>query len=151
MTTGNDVRTLFNQTRRQFVQSAIAAGVGLAAMPQLGFSAVTRGAPKKILILGGTGFLGPACVDAALARGHTLTLFNRGVTEKRKGGMYPDLEKLLGDRDPRKGEGLKALEGRKWDAVIDTSAYVPRIAKASAELLAPNVGHYTMISTISVY
>ena len=151
MTTGNDVRTLFNQTRRQFVQSAIAAGVGLAAMPQLGFSALTRGAPKKILILGGTGFLGPACVDAALAKGHTVTLFNRGVTEKRKGGMYPDLEKLLGDRDPKKGEGLKALEGRKWDAVIDTSAYVPRIAKASAELLAPNVGHYTMISTISVY
>jgi 2'-hydroxyisoflavone reductase len=106
---------------------------------------------KRLLILGGTGFLGPACVDAALAKGHTVTLFNRGITEKRKGGLYPDLEKLVGDRDPKKGEGLKALEGREWDAVIDTSAYVPRIAAASASLLAPRVAHYVLISTISVY
>ncbi len=110
------------------------------------------GTPLKILILGGTGFLGPACVDAALARGHTLTLFNRGKTEKRKGGLYPDLEKLVGDRDPKIGDGLKSLEGdREWDAVIDTSAYVPRIAKASAELLAKRTKHYTLISTVSVY
>jgi 2'-hydroxyisoflavone reductase len=86
-----------------------------------------------------------------MAKGHTLTLFNRGLTEKRKGGMFPMLEKLVGDRDPNKGEGLKALEGREWDAVIDTSSYYPRIAKASASLLASNVKQYVLISTVSVY
>jgi len=110
-----------------------------------------NGEKLNILILGGTGFLGPACVDAAQARGHTITLFNRGITEKRKGGMFPEIEKLQGDRDPKKGEGLKALEGRQWDAVIDTSSYYPRIAKAAAELLAKNVKHYTMVSSVSAY
>jgi 2'-hydroxyisoflavone reductase len=103
---------------------------------------------KRILILGGTGFLGPQLVEAARSRGHTVTLFNRGKTRPQ---LFPDVEKLHGDRDPKVGEGLKALEGRSWDAVIDTSGYVPRIARASAELLAPNVGHYVFISTISVY
>lgn len=151
-------------SRRTFLAAgaiAAAAATPLSALASRAFGhrlAQPEGTAKggagkklKILILGGTGFLGPACVDAAQARGHTLTLFNRGVTEKRKGGMYPDIEKLVGDRDPNKGEGLKSLEGRTWDAVIDTSAYVPRIAKASAELLAKSVGHYTMISTVSVY
>src|SRR4051812_1741450 len=87
---------------------------------------------KKILILGGTGFLGPQLVEAAEARGHTLTLFNRGKTRPN---LFPTIEKLHGDRD---GD-LKALSGRKWDAVIDTSGYVPRVVKASAELLAPSV------------
>jgi 2'-hydroxyisoflavone reductase len=104
------------------------------------------GAPpkKKILILGGTGFLGPALVELARPRGHTVTLFNRGKTQPH---LFPDVEKLQGDRDGN----LKALEGRKWDAVIDTSGYVPRIVRASAELLAPNVGQYLFVSTISVY
>ncbi|WP_338871610.1 SDR family oxidoreductase [Myxococcus stipitatus] len=104
--------------------------------------------PLSILILGGTKFLGPALVEFAQARGHTVTLFNRGKTNP---GLFPNVEKLQGDRDPNKAEGLKALEGRKWDAVVDTSGYVPRIVKASAELLAPNVGHYAFISSISVY
>jgi 2'-hydroxyisoflavone reductase len=100
--------------------------------------------PRTILILGGTGFLGPAIVEAARARGHTLTLFNRGKTNP---GLFPDVEKLQGDRDGQ----LAALEGRKWDAVVDTSGYVPRIVKMSADLLAPNVGQYIFISSISVY
>ncbi|QSQ11459.1 SDR family oxidoreductase [Myxococcus landrumensis] len=104
--------------------------------------------PLSILILGGTKFLGPALVECAQSRGHTVTLFNRGKTNP---GLFPNVEKLQGDRDPNKAEGLKALEGRKWDAVVDTSGYVPRIVKASAELLGPNVGHYAFISTISVY
>lgn len=99
---------------------------------------------KKILILGGTGFLGPQLVEAAEARGHTLTLFNRGKTRPN---LFPSIEKLHGDRD---GD-LKALSGRKWDAVIDPSGYVPRIVKASAELLAPSVQTYVFISTISVF
>ena len=73
----------------------------------------------KILILGGTAFLGPQIVEAARARGHVLTLFNRGKTNP---GLFPDIEKLHGDRD---GD-LKSLEGRTWDAVVDTSGYVPR-------------------------
>jgi 2'-hydroxyisoflavone reductase len=97
---------------------------------------------KKILILGGTNFLGPQLVEVAKARGHTLTLFNRGKTNPQ---LFPDIEKLRGDRK----ESLKALEGRKWDAVIDTSGFVPRIVKASATLLAPNVGQYVFISSIS--
>ncbi len=99
---------------------------------------------QKLLILGGTGYLGPETVEAALARGHEVTLFNRGKTHAE---LFPTLEKLRGDRD---GD-LKSLEGRKWDAVVDTSGYVPRVVKASAELLAPNVGQYIFISTISVY
>jgi 2'-hydroxyisoflavone reductase len=100
--------------------------------------------PKKILILGGTGFLGPHIVEAALARRHTVTLFNRGKTHP---GLFPDVEKLHGDRDGQ----LDALKGRSWDAVIDPSGYVPRIVKMSAELLAPSIQHYVFISTISVY
>lgn len=98
----------------------------------------------KLLLLGGTVFLGRHLVEAALTRGHELTLFNRG---QHSPGLYPDIEKLCGDRD---GD-LWALQGRRWDAVIDTCGFVPRIVKASAELLAGAVGHYTFISSISVY
>src|SRR5215203_624305 len=98
----------------------------------------------KILILGGTVFLGRHLVEAALAGGHDVTLFNRGQHNPE---LFPAVEKLRGDRD---GD-LSALEGRRWDAVIDTSGYVPRIVGASAALLAPNAGHYTFISSLSVY
>lgn len=99
----------------------------------------------KILILGGTQFVGRHLADAALARGHELTLFNRGRTGM---GLFPEAEHLLGDRD---GEGLEILRGRKWDAVVDTCGYVPRIVRQSAELLADSVNRYVFISTISVY
>jgi 2'-hydroxyisoflavone reductase len=99
----------------------------------------------KLLVLGGTKFLGRAAVDAALARGHEVTLFNRGETNAE---LFPEVEKLRGDRD---GD-LRALEGRGWDAVIDPSGYVPRVVRASTELLAANgVGHYLFVSSISVY
>lgn len=142
-------------TRRQLLQYSLAAASLLALGAEAkvktgGASSPPKKAktPKKILILGGTGFLGPAIVEAARARGHALTLFNRGKTRP---DLFPDVEALHGDRDPKKGEGLKALEGRKWDAVIDTSGYYPRIVQASAELLAPNVGQYVYISSISAY
>lgn len=105
-------------------------------------------AGKTMLILGGTGFLGPAVIEAAKAKGYTITLFNRGKTRPH---LYPELEKLRGNRDPSKDEGLKALEGRSWDVVLDTSGYVPRIVKASASLLAPRVKQYIFISSVSVY
>lgn len=101
-----------------------------------------------MLILGGTGFLGPAVVEAAKARGFAVTLFNRGKTRPE---LFPGIEKLRGDRDPGKGEGLKALEGRAWDVVVDNSGYFPRVVRASAELLAPHVKQYIFISSVSVY
>jgi 2'-hydroxyisoflavone reductase len=99
---------------------------------------------KTLLVLGGTGFLGPHVVDAALSQGWKVTLFNRGKTNA---DLFPELEKLQGDRD---GD-LGALEGRRFRAVIDTSGYVPRIVRMSAELLAPNVAHYLFVSSISAY
>ncbi len=98
----------------------------------------------KLLILGGTRFLGRALVEAALNAGHELTLFNRGQSGP---DLFPQVERLTGDRD---GD-LSALTGRQWDAVIDTCGYVPRIVRASAKLLATAVKQYTFISTISVY
>jgi 2'-hydroxyisoflavone reductase len=98
----------------------------------------------KLLIIGGTIFVGRALVEAAQQRGHEVTLFNRG---KHNPDLYPEVEKLRGDRE----QDLTALEGRHWDAVIDTCGYAPRVVRASAEKLADSVGHYTFISSISVY
>src|SRR5437879_2514226 len=98
----------------------------------------------KILILGGTVFLGRHMVEAALARGHEVTLFNRGVHNP---DLFPGIEKLRGDRN---GD-LGALQGRHWDAAIDTSGFVPRIVRASTEALTEAVDHYTFISSISVF
>jgi len=98
----------------------------------------------KLLILGGTLFLGRALAEAALARGHEVTLFNRGRTG---GDPVRGVEALLGDRDGQ----LDALRGRRWDAAIDTSGYVPRLVRASAELLAGNVTRYVFVSSVSVY
>ncbi len=98
----------------------------------------------NILILGGTVFVGRHLTQAALDRGHTVTHFNRGQHNPE---LFPDVEKLRGDRD---GD-LSALAGRRWDAVIDTCGYVPRIVTASAKLLADAVDHYTFISSVSVF
>jgi 2'-hydroxyisoflavone reductase len=101
----------------------------------------------KILVLGGTVFLGRHIVQVALERGHEVTLFNRG---QHGADVFPDLEHLRGDRDPNVGNGLRALRGRVWDAVVDTSGYVPRIVGASAEALAA-CGQYSFVSSISAY
>lgn len=140
-------------SRRHFLQYSLTAASLLALSPEALAGSAKKPAASakhklKILILGGTGFLGPAFVTAAQARGHSVTLFNRGKTRPQ---LFPDVEKLHGDRDPKKGEGLKALEGRKWDVVLDNSGYYPRMVQASAELLAPNVQHYVYISSISAY
>jgi 2'-hydroxyisoflavone reductase len=140
-------------SRRHFLQYSLTAASLLALGPQAlagsgKKSPSTAKNKKKILVLGGTGFLGPAFVTAAQARGHSLTLFNRGKTRPE---LFPNVEKLRGDRDPKKDEGLKALQGRKWDVVLDNSGYYPRMVQASAELLAPNVGQYIYISSISAY
>lgn len=98
----------------------------------------------RLLLLGGPRFLGRAVIDAALARGHEVTLFNRGTTGA---DLYPELERITGDRDG----GLDGLRGREWDAVVDTSGYLPRVVGATARLLAEAVGHYVFVSSISVY
>ncbi len=98
----------------------------------------------RLLLLGGTKFLGRAAAAEALRRGHELTLFNRGRTNA---GLFPEAEHLQGDRD---GD-LEALRGRTWDAVIDPSGFVPRIVRDSAELLRDAVEHYVFVSSVSVY
>jgi 2'-hydroxyisoflavone reductase len=97
-----------------------------------------------ILVIGGTRFLGRHIVEAALAAGHRLTLFNRGQTNPE---LFPEVEKLHGDRTM----DLSALQGRHWDAAIDICGYVPRVVRSSAEILAEAVDQYTFISSISVY
>jgi len=98
----------------------------------------------KILILGGTKFLGRHLVDAALAHGHEVTLFNRGKTDPN---LFPNLETIIGDR----AQDIEMLSGREWDAVIDVAGYVPRIARLSAQALEKTVKRYVFISSISVY
>ncbi|HEU6445508.1 MAG TPA: SDR family oxidoreductase [Gaiellaceae bacterium] len=98
----------------------------------------------KILVLGGTKFLGRAAVEAALERGHELTLFNRGETNPQ---LFPEVEKLRGDRT---GD-LSELDGRRWDAVVDPSGYLPHVVRRSAEALRDSVGRYLFVSSISVY
>lgn len=98
----------------------------------------------RILVLGGTRFVGRAFVEEALAAGHELTLFNRGITGPR---LFPELERLRGDR----GEDLSAFAGRSWDLVFDPACYVPRLARKSAEALRDVAPRYTFVSTLSVY
>ncbi|HUS32110.1 MAG TPA: NAD-dependent epimerase/dehydratase family protein [Kofleriaceae bacterium] len=137
--------------RRQFVVGSLAAAAAAACGSGKGPEPVKEPekkpeppAKKTILVLGGTNFIGPHIVTTALARGHTVTLFNRGKTHTE---LFPEVEKLRGDRDGQ----LDSLKGRTWDAVVDTSGFVPRIVKMSAELLAPSVKQYVFVSTISVY
>ncbi len=97
-----------------------------------------------LLVLGGTRFVGRHLVGVALDRGHRVTLFNRGHSAP---DLFPEVETSRGDRD---GD-LSVLRGRKWDAVVDTCGYVPRVVRASAELLADAVDRYVFVSSISVY
>jgi len=98
----------------------------------------------RILVLGGTVFLGRHFVECAVGRGHDVTLFNRGQHNPE---LFPELVKVKGDRDG----GLDALGDREFDAVVDMCAYVPRIVRQSVELLADRCDHYTLISSLSVY
>jgi 2'-hydroxyisoflavone reductase len=136
-------------TRREFLRAGLGTGAALALSPGL-FAAPAPcfrppAAPKKLLILGGTRFLGPQVVRAAQEGGWHVTLFNRGRSNPE---LFPELEKLRGDRDRN---DLDALKGGRWDVVVDTSGYVPAHVRAAAEILADRVGLYVFISTISVY
>ncbi len=130
-------------SRRSFIRSASAVGA-LAALPGSVFAQGTAAKSLDILVLGGTGFIGPHEINYARARGHNVTMFNRGKTAP---GMFPGVENLIGDRDDQ----LDALKGRDWDAVIDNSGFYPRHAQLSAELLHGHVDTYMFVSSISAY
>lgn len=98
----------------------------------------------QLLIIGGTRFLGRALVESALQRGHVVTLFNRGQSGP---DLFPQVEQIHADRKT----GLGLLQGRSWDAVIDTCGYEPQVVRLSAQALAAAAGHYTFVSSISVY
>jgi nucleoside-diphosphate-sugar epimerase len=102
----------------------------------------------RLLVLGGTRFLGRHVVDGALARGHDVTIFTRGRTPSPWAHAVTRLE---GDRDPAVAPGLVALSTGAWDAVIDTSGYLPRCVRASAAALAGRVARYLFVSSMSVY
>jgi 2'-hydroxyisoflavone reductase len=146
--------------RRSFLRSSAlvggAAGLGLGTSPGAlralsrltGPTPVSRApAPLKLLVLGGTRFLGPALVEYAMARGHTVTLFNRGQSNP---GLFPNVEKLQGDRDAK--DGYASLGGaRTWDVVVDVPTTLPRWVNGAADALAKKTNHYLFISTISVF
>lgn len=143
-------------TRRHFLKISAAAGSAIALGERLpsafgapkdegaaGKAGEPAGAKLKILMLGGTGFLGPALVEYAMSRGHIISLFNRG---KRAPNLFPKCENLVGDRDGN----LKSLEGRRWDAVIDTSGHIPKTVRESCKILKDS-GFYCFVSSMGVY
>ena len=130
--------------RRDFIKTSLAAGATLALGQGLTACAGSSSPSLKVLILGGSGFIGPHMVQAALDRGYEVSIFNRGKTNPH---LFPQVEKLIGDRDGN----LTALEGRKWDVVIDNSGYVPRLVRDSATLLSNAADHYLFTSTGGVY
>ncbi|MFB9069040.1 NAD-dependent epimerase/dehydratase family protein [Pseudofulvimonas gallinarii] len=141
-------------TRRDLFKLGALAAAAAVTLPAFASGARTAGAaavqraarPLRILILGGTGFTGPFQVDYALARGHRITLFNRG---QRPSPEWPaEVEQLHGDRNT--GD-LKALEGREWDVCIDNPTSLPFWVRDAGKVLKGKVGHYLFISTISVY
>jgi len=132
-------------TRRRFLSLSAGSTLAFALPRRRGPSLEAMGRPgRRVLVLGGTGFIGPHLVRALLARGHVVTIFNRGRTNA---DLFPTVEKLLGDRD---GD-LESLKGRTWDAVIDNSATNPKWVRLSAGVLRGAVGRYLFTSTRSVY
>ncbi len=134
-------------SRREFLSRCVAAAGSLpsaaaAASPAESGSATAR--PLRILILGGTGHIGPYFVRAAMERGHRVAVFSRGLTGA---GVPAGVEHLIGDRNGN----LNAIEGRDWDAVLDVATYGPSWVRSLGEALKGRVGHYTFISTVSVY
>lgn len=128
--------------RRELLLGLFAAGAGFLALPGLAGTQIRKS--MKILVLGGTGFIGPHIVRHAMERGHEVTLFNRGRSNT---GLFPGLKKLTGDRD---GD-LDSLKKGEWDLVLDNTGFVPRHVRDSAELLKDRVGRYLFTSTGSVY
>jgi 2'-hydroxyisoflavone reductase len=133
--------------RRSFLKNSLFVSAVIAASGRIPLLAETQ--PKRILVLSGTFFLGPAFVEAALADGHTVSLFNRGVTNPE---LFPYVEKLRGFRSANRDDHtLSALGNRHWDAVIDVWPNDPALAESTAQLLKDRTKHYLYVSSISAY
>lgn len=146
-----------DQSRRSFLSNGIksAAVLPLISSPLLSSFTSDKllvkkegNSPLKILILGGTSFLGPHQIAYALKRGHSITTFTRGKTKPRiYSELFDDVEQLVGDRE----NNLEALKNRTWDAVIDNSGRKTSWTRATAELLKDNCGFYSYVSSVSAY
>lgn len=135
--------------RRDFLNRSIGLAASIAASSLLASSGVAPNRkPLRILVLGGTHYVGPALVRTAIKRGHQVSVFNRGLTRPH---LFQDIERLRGNRFPERDGGLDALRNRQWDVVFDIPAYYPRLVEASATLLKNQVARYIMVSSISVY
>jgi 2'-hydroxyisoflavone reductase len=135
--------------RRSFIQYSMAAIAGAACAPLVSTPANANASPKRVLVLGGTHFLGPAIVEAAIAEGHVVTLFNRGVTNP---DLFPHIEHLRGfrGRNPR-DQDFSALAHRQFDAAVDVWPSDPTVVASAAEFLKDRVRHYLYVSSIAAY
>ena len=146
------------RSRRDFLKSSVLAGGAAGAAhwfpAALGAAAAGGGQaaakPLRILILGGTGFIGPHEVRYAVERGHTVTLFNRGRTNPGLFKGMPNIDERIGDRAPNPGN-YDALKTGEWDVVIDNPTTRPRWVREAAAAVKGRAGQYVFISTISVY
>jgi 2'-hydroxyisoflavone reductase len=133
--------------RRDFLKTSIAASLTFVALAPI--RALGAPKPKRILVLGGTFFLGPAFVESAIANGHSVTLFNRGVTNPE---LFPEVEKLRGYRSAvPDDQNLSALGRRRWDVVVDIWPNDPNLAESAARELADRTEHYIYVSSIGAY
>jgi 2'-hydroxyisoflavone reductase len=136
--------------RRRFLKTSLTTSAASVLLQQLTIPEWLFGkSPKKILVLGGTSFLGPAVVEAAVVAGHSVALFNRGITNP---GLFPTLEKLRGFRSPdRADENFNALGQRHWDVVVDVWPSDPSVAESAARTLRDRTAHYLYVSSIAAY
>jgi 2'-hydroxyisoflavone reductase len=141
---------MWQMDRRRFLRLSLATSASSVLLPRLASAERLVGkSPKKILVLGGTSFLGPAVVEAAVVAGHSVTLFNRGITNP---GLFPTLEKLRGFRSPdRDDENFTALGQRRWDVVVDVWPSDPSVAESAARTLRERTTHYLYVSSIAAY
>jgi len=134
--------------RRRFIGTSAASSLGLLLSGGL-IQSVFASTPKRVLVFGGTSFLGPAIVDALLVAGHTVTLFNRGVTNSN---LFPNVEKLKGFRSANPNDqDLSALSHRQFDAALDVWPNELDIVSSAAEFLKGRVQHYLFVSSIGAY
>ncbi|HEX3949509.1 MAG TPA: NAD-dependent epimerase/dehydratase family protein [Steroidobacteraceae bacterium] len=135
--------------RRIFLKESLTAIAASACAPLFPSKVLASTPPKHILVLGGTKFLGPALVESAIAAGHTVTLFNRGVTNP---DLFPHIEKLRGFRSASANDqDLSALTHRQFDVAVDVWPNDPAVVASAAEFLKDRIGHYLYVSSIAAY
>ena len=130
-------------SRREFLRTATVVGAGLALRPGRTMASAPKAAARKLLILGGTGFIGPNMVRYAVARGHEVTILTRGRSQTKVEGA----EHLIADRE---GD-LSVLSKRHWDVVLDNNARDYRWVARSTQALKDSAGQYLFVSSISAY